>query len=195
LDETIRARIVLENDDVSWSIEDLICICEKLSIPLVLDHHHDSIISSPHPLSTYLPRVDALFARRGIRPKQHLSEPANPLGTPSKRREHAYLVSRLPRAVDNWDGDLMIEAKGKEKAVLALARKYGLWEVSEEWDVARNKKYTEEQELTTKAKRECEKRKMSSADLVADMSMQPKEALAEDLPAKRARRRRPNGEK
>ncbi|KXS10554.1 UV-endonuclease UvdE [Gonapodya prolifera JEL478] len=136
LPEYVQRRLVLENDDVSWSIEDLIGTCEKLSIPLVLDHHHNSIVHSSLPLLSYVPRVDAIWARRGIRPKQHLSDPAKPTGTPHQRRLHAYLVSRLPVEIDGWDGDLMVEAKGKERAVLALARRYGLWDVGEEWEVS-----------------------------------------------------------
>jgi len=38
--QDIRNRLVLENDDVSWSVHDLLPICEELNIPLVLDYLH-----------------------------------------------------------------------------------------------------------------------------------------------------------
>ncbi|KAF4968218.1 hypothetical protein F66182_17888, partial [Fusarium sp. NRRL 66182] len=44
LSQDIKNRIVLENDDVSWSVHDLLPICEELNIPLVLDYHHHNII-------------------------------------------------------------------------------------------------------------------------------------------------------
>lgn len=44
--ENIRNRIVLENDEVSYNVEDLLPVCKKLSIPLVLDWHHDRYMDS-----------------------------------------------------------------------------------------------------------------------------------------------------
>ena len=40
LPENVRSRLTLENDDVSYTVSDLLPVCEKLSIPLVYDVHH-----------------------------------------------------------------------------------------------------------------------------------------------------------
>jgi UV DNA damage endonuclease len=40
LSERVRSRIALENDDSSYTPEDLLPVCEKRSIPLVYDVHH-----------------------------------------------------------------------------------------------------------------------------------------------------------
>ena len=32
----VKARLVLENDDVSWSVHDLLPVCEELNIPIVV---------------------------------------------------------------------------------------------------------------------------------------------------------------
>ncbi|KAF8867369.1 UvdE-domain-containing protein [Acephala macrosclerotiorum] len=47
LSPSIKQRLVLENDDVSWSVHDLLPICEELNIPLCLDFHHHNIIFDP----------------------------------------------------------------------------------------------------------------------------------------------------
>lgn len=40
----IKKILVLENDDVSWSVHDLLPVCGELDIPMVLDYHHHNII-------------------------------------------------------------------------------------------------------------------------------------------------------
>src|SRR2546423_353494 len=40
LSQPIKDRLVLENDDVCYSVRDLLPTCEELNIPLVLDYHH-----------------------------------------------------------------------------------------------------------------------------------------------------------
>jgi UV DNA damage repair endonuclease len=36
LSERVKKRLVLENDDMCWSVEDLLPTCQELGIPLVL---------------------------------------------------------------------------------------------------------------------------------------------------------------
>ncbi|RKP34230.1 UV-endonuclease UvdE [Dimargaris cristalligena] len=74
LSPSAQARLVLENDEICYSVADLMPLCERLSIPLVLDWHHDDINPSPEPPESYLPAIRAIWERRGIRPKQHYSE-------------------------------------------------------------------------------------------------------------------------
>ena len=40
LPEAVRSRLTLENDDVSYTPEDLLPLCEQRAIPLVYDVHH-----------------------------------------------------------------------------------------------------------------------------------------------------------
>lgn len=86
-------RLVLENDEICYSVDDLMPICEELNIPLVFgqfsshsrvdreltsnapDYHHDWINPSSQPPAELMPRILATWERKGIRCKQHLSEP------------------------------------------------------------------------------------------------------------------------
>ena len=36
LSERVKKRLVLENDDMCWSVEDLLSTCQELGIPMVL---------------------------------------------------------------------------------------------------------------------------------------------------------------
>ncbi len=137
LPQGVKNRLVLENDDVSWSVHDLLPVCEALNIPLVLDYHHHNIIFDSSRLregtldiTALYPRIAATWARKGITQKMHYSEPTAAAVTPRERRKHAPRVKVLPPCAR--DMDLMIEAKDKEQAVFELMRTYRL----PGWDVA-----------------------------------------------------------
>ncbi|KAK0702582.1 UV-endonuclease UvdE-domain-containing protein [Apiosordaria backusii] len=133
LSQSVKNRLVLENDDVSWSVHDLLPICEELNIPLVLDYHHHNIIfdysqcregtldiSQPESME----RITATWRRKGITQKMHYSEPCPGAVTPRDRRKHSPRVMTLPPCPPGMD--LMIEAKDKEQAVFELMRTFKL---------------------------------------------------------------------
>ncbi|KAI0089018.1 UV-endonuclease UvdE-domain-containing protein [Irpex rosettiformis] len=137
LTQEMRDRLVLENDEMCYSVDDLLPVCEELSVPIVLDYHHNWINPSSIPLSTLIPRLNSTWHAKHIHPKQHLSSPkpqfADGSGNVMERRAHADRCYELPEEL-NMEGvardvDLMIEAKDKEQAVLMLYRIYGLEDV------------------------------------------------------------------
>ncbi|KAK4211328.1 UV-endonuclease UvdE-domain-containing protein [Rhypophila decipiens] len=130
---SVKSRLVLENDDVSWSVHDLLPICEELNIPLVLDYHHHNIVfdSSQCREGTYdisqpeiMARIAKTWTRKGIKQKMHYSEPCAGAVTGRDRRKHSPRVATLPPCPN--DMDLMIEAKDKEQAVFELMRNFKL---------------------------------------------------------------------
>ncbi|KAI3391836.1 hypothetical protein diail_6713 [Diaporthe ilicicola] len=133
LPDSVKRRLVLENDDVSWSVHDLLPICEELNIPMVLDYHHHNIIFDPEHVreGTYdisqpelMDRITRTWTRKGIKQKMHYSEPCYGAITPRDRRKHSPRVATLPPCPP--DSDLMIEAKDKEQAVFELMRRFKL---------------------------------------------------------------------
>ncbi|KXT06083.1 hypothetical protein AC578_1425 [Pseudocercospora eumusae] len=131
LPHSIKNRLVLENDDVSWTVHDLLPVCEELNIPLVLDYHHhnimfdaDKIREGTKDIMDLYPRIKATWNRKGIRQKMHYSEPTPAAITGRQRRKHSPRVATLPPCAQ--DMDLMIEAKDKEQAVLELMRIFKL---------------------------------------------------------------------
>ncbi|CAG8152105.1 unnamed protein product [Penicillium salamii] len=131
LSQDIKNRLVLENDDVSWSVHDLLPICEELNIPLVLDYHHHNIIFDSNELregtEDIIPlydRITATWTRKNITQKMHYSEPTAAAITPRQRRKHSDRVATLPPCAPTMD--LMIEAKDKEQAVFELMRTFKL---------------------------------------------------------------------
>ncbi|KAI4137664.1 MAG: hypothetical protein LQ341_005042 [Variospora aurantia] len=131
LPQAVKDRLVLENDDVSWSVHDLLPVCEELNIPLVLDYHHHNIIfdadqirEGTRDIMDLYPRILATWKRKNITPKMHYSEPCPDAITGRQRRKHSPRVATLPPVPEGVD--LMIEAKDKEQAVFELMRTFKL---------------------------------------------------------------------
>ncbi|KAM5344747.1 hypothetical protein ACJ41O_010609 [Fusarium nematophilum] len=130
LSDGVKRRLVLENDDVAWSVHDLLPVCEELNIPLVLDYHHHNIIFDPSlregtkDVIGLYDRIKKTWTRKGITQKMHYSEQTAGAITPRERRKHSARVKTLPPCDPHMD--LMIEAKDKEQAVFELMRTFRL---------------------------------------------------------------------
>lgn len=107
-------------------------VCDELNIPIVVrarsqsllvnlqnthhstyrqvDYHHDWINPSSRRLSDLIPIINETWKRKGIPPKQHLSEPRPGAVTVMERRAHADRCQTLPDALPD-DMDLMIEVR------------------------------------------------------------------------------------
>lgn len=125
LPENTRNRLVLENCEMSYCVEDLLPISEKLGVPIVIDMHHDSIYPSSNPVEFYFDRVFKVWNDRGIKPKVHVSNSVpGILETDNKtmRRKHSDYIQFLhkPLYLIKFPIDIMLECKMKEKALLRL---------------------------------------------------------------------------
>src|SRR6476661_4693448 len=120
-----RNRLVLENDEKVYSIEDLLPVCELLSIPLVIDFHHDDINPSTKPTEYYYKRIFDIWKKRGIKPKVHVSNSCVGIDKDCnimQRAKHGDYVIFLHDSLlkIKFPIDVMIEAKMKERALFKL---------------------------------------------------------------------------
>ncbi|HYD39207.1 MAG TPA: UV DNA damage repair endonuclease UvsE [Anaeromyxobacter sp.] len=117
-----RRRIALEHDDRVWSAREVLPLARGHGLPFVADTLHDAILPSDPPLSTaaLLDAAAPTWHALGLRPKYHLAS-QRPGARPGA---HADGID-----VRDWDAlaralrhpaDLMLEAKGKDVALLAL---------------------------------------------------------------------------
>lgn len=125
LPENVRNRLVLENCEMSYCVEDLLEISEHLGIPLVLDFHHDDIYPSSKPVHEYFDRVFSVWHKRGIKPKVHVSNSVPGItATDNKtaRRKHSDYIQFLHDSLltITFPLDVMLECKMKEQAILRL---------------------------------------------------------------------------
>ena len=126
LSHPIRSRLTLENDDRSYTVKDLLPVCEQLEIPLVYDVHHHRC--NPDGLSIAAATAAALqsWQRVGREPCFHLSSPKN--SWQGKPRPHADFIdpADFPSEWRQLDVTIEVEAKAKELAVLHLQQELAL---------------------------------------------------------------------
>lgn len=126
LPDRIRNRIILENDDKSFTAADVLQICRELSIPMVLDVHHHKCANNGEKLEELLPGIFETWSKEPFPPKLHFSSPKNQKDFRSHADyidfgEFAEFINLAKRF--NTDIDIMLEAKMKDKALFDLADK------------------------------------------------------------------------
>jgi UV DNA damage endonuclease len=121
LSRRARERVVLENDDRVFTVEDLLPICARLDAPFVYDVHHHRC--NPDRFEVAEATELAAATWHGREPWTHLSSPA--LGwNGNDPRPHADYI-RTSDVPPSWVGRSLtidVEAKAKERAVLRLRR-------------------------------------------------------------------------
>jgi|UniRef100_A0A6C0JEN4 UV DNA damage endonuclease len=131
LPENVRNRLVLENCEKCFSIEDCLYVSKKVNIPVVFDTHHYNCYCKMHPAESFKPAVEYIseildsWKRRNIKPKFHVSEQGS-----GRTGHHSDYIETIPQYLmeipDKYgvEIDIMIEAKMKEQAIFKLYKKY-----------------------------------------------------------------------
>jgi UV DNA damage endonuclease len=143
LSQCARSRLVVENDDRLFGVGDVFDIADRTGCPVVWDvlHHHcfdPDGIADEEALGLAMSTWPS-----GVRPKIHYSTPRTGLTmskrkvgrrtvavpTPPPLRAHADMIDPigfewfLQNIVSGADVDIMLEAKGKDVALLELRRR------------------------------------------------------------------------
>lgn len=185
LPQSVKNRLVLENDDVVWCVHELLPLCQELNIPFVLDYHHHNILfdetqirEGTKDIMELYPAILETWTRKGITPKMHYSEPTPPAITRTSRRKHSPRVMTLPPCPDTMD--LMIEAKDKEQAVFELMRTFKLPGFHTFNDILPHTRHDENKPWKPKAKKAVKKAKKASRSLESDEKKDEEEEI--DMP-------------
>ena len=129
--EAVKYRLVLENCERCFSIEDCLEVSKKINIPVVFDTHHFECYKILHPEEEfqepehYIPLILETWKRKGVKPKFHVSEQGS-----GRTGHHSDFIEVIPQYLleipDKYgvEIDIMIEAKAKEAAILKLYEKY-----------------------------------------------------------------------
>lgn len=134
----VRKYISFENDERGYSPSDLLPICEEFNIPFTLDvfHYKCMVAGESSLLPTYSQmltdyklwdRIARTWRNRNIKQKIHISSqrPDSRLGSHSDfiNAEEINLRQVLCNC-KKYMSDIMVEAKAKEKAALAIYNEY-----------------------------------------------------------------------
>ena len=123
LPQEIKDRVILENDDKSYTASETLGLCEKLHLPMVFDVHHHLCNSDGLSLSEILSPIFDTWEYQNLPPKVHYSSPKSI----SAIRSHADNINSeefykfLIEAKElNRNFDVMLEAKNKDTALINL---------------------------------------------------------------------------
>lgn len=125
LPDYIKKCIAVENDDKIYNIKDVLELCHKIKVPMVLDYHHFICNNKGENLKDYL--NDIIETWNGRLAKMHFSSPKSKLKK-EFRSHNDYINSddfinfiNLIKTQDK-DIDIMLEAKAKDDAISRLVR-------------------------------------------------------------------------
>ncbi len=131
LPSNVQKRLVLENCEKCFSIEDCLYVSSKIDIPVVFDTHHYECYCILHPDEKfkapeyYMQDILNSWKKRGIKPKFHVSEQGS-----GRTGHHSDFIEVIPSYLleipqkYQTNIDIMIEAKKKEQAIFKLYNKY-----------------------------------------------------------------------
>ena len=116
--------LALENDERVWTVPEIVETARVLGIPAITDAFHHGLNLGGLDLEEALDLSLPTWEARGVRPKLHLSS-QDPEKQPGA---HAYSVNladwqALEYALRGREVDVMVEAKGKEHALVPLGIK------------------------------------------------------------------------
>ena len=119
LDMRIKKRLVLENDDRLYSVQDCLQVHRQTGIPIIFDTLHHECLNNDESLDTILPALFATWAPHDGLPMVDYSS-QDPLGRKGKHRatldtDH---FSNFIKKTAAYDFDIMLEIKDKEKSAL-----------------------------------------------------------------------------
>lgn len=121
LPENVKRRLVVENDDTSFTMREVLELCERIGVPMVFDIHHHNCHSDGEVWTEYLPRIIQTWGERT--PKMHMSSPKSA----NDFRAHADDIDpeaflTFVSALADYDVDIILECKNKDDALLTLRR-------------------------------------------------------------------------
>ena len=121
LSDKVRSRLTLENDDVSYTVRDLLPVCEQLSIPLVYDVHHHRCNPDGLTVEEATGLAGETWSRLGREQYCHLSSPRVGWNGTSPKPHADYIdPADFPECWRGREMTVDVEAKAKELAVVRL---------------------------------------------------------------------------
>lgn len=125
LPDHIKKCIAVENDDKVYNIKDVLELCHKINVPMVLDYHHFICNNEKEDIKDYLKEIIDTWCEK--LPKMHFSSSKSKLK--KEFRSHSNYINKesfiefinIIKKQDK-DIDIMLEAKAKDDAISRLVR-------------------------------------------------------------------------
>jgi UV DNA damage endonuclease len=119
----ITSRLILENDDKTFTASEVLSICKKVNAPIVFDVHHHMCNNTGESVESLISDIFSTWDNQLLPAKFHFSSPKET----EKDRKHSDYINaedfvsfiELCKPLDK-DFDIMLEAKKKDQALFQL---------------------------------------------------------------------------
>ena len=121
LNENIKNKIIIENDDKNFNVYQTLKLCEEINVPMCLDYHHHLCNKCTKPIEKYLLRIYNTF--KNITPKMHYSSPKSKKEFRTHNEyvnSNEFIMFLNKLKCYNINTDIMLEAKAKDLALVKL---------------------------------------------------------------------------
>ncbi|MBV7274940.1 UV DNA damage repair endonuclease UvsE [Clostridium thailandense] len=123
LPKEISSKLILENDDKTFTAKEVLRICKEVQVPMVLDVHHHKCNNNGDKLEDMIRDIFDTWDNQMLPPKIHFSSPRD---SEFDRKHSDYINSQefiefieMCKPLD-IDFDVMLEAKKKDLALFKL---------------------------------------------------------------------------
>ena len=119
----VKSKIIIENDDKTYTAQETLNLCNQLNLPMVLDFHHHNCNNNNENIYELIPKIFLTWKNEKLPPKIHFSSPRDH----EKDRKHSDFINATD-FVDfleniktfDTDIDIMLECKEKDLALFKL---------------------------------------------------------------------------
>ena len=119
----VKSKIIIENDDKTYTAQETLNLCNELSLPMVLDIHHHNCNNNGENIYELIPQIFLTWKNEKLPPKLHFSSPREG----EKDRKHSDFINAKDFVIFlenikhfNTDIDIMLECKEKDLALFKL---------------------------------------------------------------------------
>ena len=108
----VKSKIIIENDDKTYTAQETLNLCNELSLPMVLDIHHHNCNNNGENIYELIPQIFLTWKNEKLPPKLHFSSPREG----EKDRKHSDFINAKDFVIFlenikhfNTDIDIMLE--------------------------------------------------------------------------------------
>lgn len=125
----IREKVIIENDDKTYTVKETLRLCQELNTPMVLDIHHHNCNNNGEDIKDLLEDILNTWSNEKLPAKMHFSSPKDKTLVDKVDKKHSdYIdVEDFIKFIEllkifNRDVDIMLECKEKDVALFKLVK-------------------------------------------------------------------------
>lgn len=125
--KNIKEKLIIENDDKTYTAKETLELCKKINVPMVLDIHHHNCNNKGENIRGLLEEILSTWDNESLPPKMHFSSPKDTTLIDKIDKKHSDYINPIDfiNFIEilkdfNRDIDIMLECKEKDIALFKL---------------------------------------------------------------------------